>query len=439
MIIYPPLSLKWVDFSYNKIQNPGIWLPIKIQKFFLQNNNLKYYNLNQTVLETEFIDISNNQVMTFSFTPNPNQAANTTISLKSNDMFVFLIDTNLLRPDHNFTFLMEDFGLDRHCGCLLERIFTYQRNFYQLHFDFGGTTCSSPEYLKNRPIEDVSKDVMCKDGCMDFDGCKCFTREFDKSVLLNCTRIDINNFTILAKPNVPLDSSYHQLRIVLSSHLWTELPTIPDNLELQVTEVQAQNNLIEYVTLANIRDSLKILDLRNNKISVLNIKVAAKFKTMNTTSLGGNPWICDCFMFNLFQFLHVKNILIDFDDVKCENFNKTLSDVDVSEVCFNWNFVIIPCAVIFGMFSLLIALFYKFTKDIKIFLYHHNMCLWFANEDDLDADKKYDAFFCFAALDQHLIEDIVERLEDGPKGFKLLVGERNWMAGQMIPELVSLG
>ena len=85
----------------------------------------------------------------------------------------------------------------------------------------------------------------------------------------------------------------------------------------------------------------------------------------------------------------------------------------------------------------LIALFYKYNKDIKVCLYHHNLCLWFVTEEEIDAHRNYDAFICFSEFDQELVLDIIEGLEQGPEGFELLVGSRNWMAGQMIPELVS--
>ena len=58
-------------------------------------------------------------------------------------------------------------------------------------------------------------------------------------------------------------------------------------------------------------------------------------------------------------------------------------------------------------------------------------------EEEIDAHRNYDAFFCFSEFDQELVLDIIDGLEQGPEGFELLVGTRNWMAGQMIPELVS--
>ena len=96
--------------------------------------------------------------------------------------------------------------------------------------------------------------------------------------------------------------------------------------------------------------------------------------------------------------------------------------------CF-WRVVHISC--------LMIALFHKYNKVIKNLLYHHNLCLWFVTEAELDVDKKFDAFLCFASLDDSIIDDVIEGLEKGPDAFNLCVCYRDWIAGDSIHELVS--
>ena len=103
-------------------------------------------------------------------------------------------------------------------------------------------------------------------------------------------------------------------------------------------------------------------------------------------------------------FFRDQEILRNCSKIYCETLDKRLVDNVISEVCFDWTFFASTSAVVFVVFLLVIVMFYKFNKDIKIFLYYPDMCLWCAIEEELDKDKIYDAFLCLAAIDQHLVE-----------------------------------
>ena len=389
------------------------------------------------MIDAEKVDLSNNEMKSFELIADPEKSTTTGFNLNYNKINKFRIDTNRLHANDNLTFFMRNYG-NSHCGCLLEKLFNLKSKFSQLHFVFGETTCATPDNLKGHFVKNLeSKDLMCEDGCKDFGSCECSTREFDKSVLLYCTNFDLNNFTLLDGSSKALDSSYNRLRYDLSNKSLSKLPVIPENFKMRVTEIRAENNVVHELEAANIRDYVKILDVRNNSLSVLSAEVVGKLKSMDKVFLSGNPWICDCKTFKLFDFLHDKTILIDYNDVSCENLDRRFSDVNFSDVCFNWTVLLICLALGLGLIGTMVGLFYKFKKDIKIFLYHHNMCLWFASEQELNKQKEFDGFFCFASLDDNLACEIIEKLEADPDGYKLAVGVRDWIAGDTIPELVS--
>lgn len=211
------------------------------------------------------------------------------------------------------------------------------------------------------------------------------------------------------------------------------LPKIPKHYAFKVTELLASNNRIGDLTIDNIRD-VKFLDLRHNNLDNLEPEVLSALWKMEKVSLGGNPWRCECSTIKFFNSIKdMKLILTDYDEMFCHNIGKRFADLKSFEVCFPWLLLSI-CLTILATFGITIGIFYKYKKDIKIFLYAHELCLWFVSEDDLDDDKIYDAFVCFAANDQHLVEDIIEGLEKD--GFHCLVGVRDWSPGEMFPELV---
>ena len=406
-------------------------------------NQITNFLFNQSQFRADQVDLFYNYLESFKLLPDPREASSTVFTVGAYFLPKFDIHTEFLHKNDNYTFLTTDFDkkgskANSSCGCDFEDLVNFNKNFDQINFNFFETVCKSPDRLKGRLMKNISpEDLLCLNNCQNTNDCQCHTQEFDQSVTLNCTKFDINDFNSIVLSSQPLSSKYKNLR--LDFHNQLKLPVIPKNLKLRLTEIIAPRNSIQNVLIENLAsDHLKILNLRDNQISTLSEEVAEKLKGLEEVSLGGNPWICDCSIYHLLNYLYTNNQLKDHLDIYCANLGKLLNAVESNDVCLDRNFLIAILCALFGFVAALIALFYKYNKDIKVFLYHHNLCLWFVTEEEIDAHRNFDAFFCFSEFDQELVLDIIEGLEQGPEGFELLVGARNWMAGQMIPELVSL-
>lgn len=214
------------------------------------------------------------------------------------------------------------------------------------------------------------------------------------------------------------------------------LPRIPEDFTLNITEIHASNNLLEDLKYEQLRSQIKVLDIRNNNFKSLRADLILNLLRNTNLLLGGNSWRCECNNLEFFSLLKsLKENINDFDNIRCDNIGKTFNDLETFDLCFETIFIILICGIAVGIIGILFAFFYKYRKDIKIFLYSYGICLWFVKEHDLDRDKSYDAFFCFASPDQQIVEEIIIWLENEENNFKCIVGVRDWEPGEMFSKL----
>lgn len=387
----------------------------KIGHIFLYQNNVKTLK----IISTKGVNVSSK------------------IDINFNKLTSFKLLIENIQPEDNYVINLD--GNPFNCDFSMHNVFYINDTLKQIKVDFQGSRCVQPQLLQNRLLNSLTrKELMCTT-IGYFSNCTCFYKDIDQELKVNCSQLKLINPPDMIKDEIVSSTElfFDHLSLNLNDNLLINLPVIPEHFKFNITKISAINNKIAVVTSDSIADDLKFLDLRNNSLRYLSKEVIKKLKNLQTLSLSGNPWLCDCSSLDFFNNIKsIKHLIVDYDEVFCQNLEKKFDALQSYQVCFNWPLVSIIASIL-GLFGVISTLFYKFKKDIKIFLYAHNMCLWFVSEDELDEDKVYDAFICFTADDQHLVEDIIFELEKEENGYDCLVGIRDWPPGHMFAELVS--
>ncbi|XP_050319604.1 protein toll-like [Bactrocera neohumeralis] len=98
---------------------------------------------------------------------------------------------------------------------------------------------------------------------------------------------------------------------------------------------------------------------------------------------------------------------------------------------------ITTASVIIIIFLLIIALFFKYKLQVKIWLYGHNILRCCIREYELDENKTFDAFISYAHQEADFVNHILlPQLEQCEPPFRVCTHERNWLAGAYIPEQI---
>ncbi|KAH8255394.1 hypothetical protein KR038_002241, partial [Drosophila bunnanda] len=188
---------------------------------------------------------------------------------------------------------------------------------------------------------------------------------------------------------------------------------------------------------------LVFLDIRNNGISVLSDRTREFFDNkMNSSQLelllSGNPWSCGCEQLDFLEFVKRQAKYIgDTSLVVCADSGQPLIEIEENDICPSAFIYYATLAASMLVVASSINVFICFRQPILIWFYEHEICLSLAARRDLDQDKRYDAFLAFCHKDEELIEEFVQRLEQGKHKFRLCFYLRDWLVGAPIPECIS--
>jgi len=88
--------------------------------------------------------------------------------------------------------------------------------------------------------------------------------------------------------------------------------------------------------------------------------------------------------------------------------------------------------------SVVIIIFLCIKKSILLWLYERNLCYKWISRPEPEADTvlKIDAFLAFSHVDVDLIKEYLDKLEKGPRQYRLCFYQRDWQIGASIPNCI---
>ncbi|KOX73247.1 Protein toll [Melipona quadrifasciata] len=322
-----------------------------------------------------------------------------------------------------------------------KKLHPYVQNYF--HIIPGHLTCQTPERLADVEVTNLkSKQLKCQisDPCPD--RCTCWLIRDDETFLIDCS---YKNLTSVPRNIKTLPSHNIELNFT-GNELTRMLPLTEIGLDdVQISKLLLSNNNINKISVDELPLNMKVLELHNNNISRLNSDVLQFMKNTSLTelTLHGNPWTCDCDARDFLNFIQTKVIEIpDSLEITCENMDVPMVKMTATDLCSTNTLIIIVVSTTIAITGLIIgllaALYYRYQREIKVWLYAHQLCLWLVTEDELDKDKLYDAFISYSHKDEDfVVNELVPQLESGPRPFKLCLHFRDWLAGEWIPTQIA--
>lgn len=456
------ISLQYLNIQNNflkfesgivEIENENVTLDVSsrfqglasLEHLILRNNSITAIFEDFTLTNLKELDLSYNNISVFSKTDLQfGQRDPLLIDLRHNQISQinfqeYIDETNLAKME----VLLENNPIK--CDCRLLHFVKFLNTPIQnadkspIEINAKNLQCESPERMQGKELSSLrpldlkcllddansNKQKRCPASCSS-----CEVRPEDKTLLMECDgNLNIDSIPIVSQLNLK------SVELRLESQNLTEIPSSSSPAFQQITKLFLSGNALHHI--AKLPPNLAELDLRNNDIDVMNETILAMLNrsgTLQAMSLSGNPWKCECGNLDFINFAHkFRDNIRDYNEMTCTNgeyFNKLTAD----DLCSKENLIIVIASIILGISSLIIgvlaALYYKYQKQIKMWLYSHNLCLWFVTEEELDKDKTYDAFVSYAHQDGDFITDhLVPQMENCAVPYKLCLHERDWLPG----------
>lgn len=432
-----------------------------LKKLNLRNNSISeiFPDWTTSLLELQLLDLSFNKIKMISTENLHFLSAKLDVILTNNEIFEVdlkeLESTAFSQDEMNEEMNVNIFLGNNpiNCNCAILHFNKFLRNELAdetkkiMKIVPGNLKCVKPVNLSDKLVIEVQpRDLLCSlDSPQSLERrcpnkCSCEVRPDDKTLLVDCSNSNLTEI-----PDLP-NSVLHQFlstELNISNNQIRELPIITPISFVNVKVILAGNNNISKIGLEHIPEHLSILDLSNNNLDEINLSVLEKLNNtekLHGLKLSGNPWKCDCENLDILPFVLSKfKIIQDLKEVRCTN-GEAIFELSAGDFCSEdaFHIIVISCVCTFVILILVVVIFtVHYKQEIKVWLYAHNMCLWFVTEEVLDKDKRFDAFISYSHKDENFVTNhLLPELENGPHPYKLCLHNRDWLVGEFIPTQV---
>ena len=419
----------------------------RLEVLILRNNSIMNPLQDFTLSSLKELDMSYNNISILSLDNLRFTSKNITVNFAHN--VISEVDFNFIDSTDSFlsnvNVILENNPINCECN-LIHFIRFLKGESKSIQINTGDLYCAGPEKLKGKLVSEVnSLDLLCpldhseteKKKCPT--NCSCMIRIDDRVLIVNCSGKGLNEVPLL--PNLS-DHNLVFTELYVENNTLTKLFNVSLPGFANVSKIYAAHNRITELYPINIPNHLLEIDVSNNRLRHINVSVLERLnQTKTSMRFSGNRWNCDCGTVKFLGFVQAKYKLVkDYQHIECNG--KHFKDMKPNDICdtneFFWVLLGICIALLGLIIGVLIGLYYKYQQEIKVWLYAHNMCLWFVTEDELDRDKKYDAFISYSHKDEEFITDhLVPELETGSHPYKLCLHIRDWIVGEWIPNQVN--
>lgn len=432
-----------------------------LEELYLANNNISEIFIDWTLVDLQLrkLDLKYNNITNITSDDVQFLSSEIEVDLTHNKIqHIFILNVepfgNYQEDPRSNTKLKRKILVDYnplHCDCWLYNFLRYlevkMSSQYQKSFHIipGNLTCESPPEMKNMRVKDFrSKTLTCRvtnpDVCSE--KCVCLLRPDDKAFIFNCSQKNLSGVpSDVKKPN-----DFFQFELNFSGNRLTRMPDLKAmGFVSGLKKLNLSHNYIDEMSLDGLSNTIEVLELHDNKISRIPSDVLEFLKESNLTSLTlhDNPWECDCYAKDFGSFIRNKfGTMLELREVKCLETNTFVFEMTDVDFCPVYTALIIGISVSLCLTGLLISvlglLYYKYQRQIKVWLYAHQWCLWCVTEEELDKEKLYDAFVSYSHKDHDfVVNELVSKLESDPMPFKLCLHYRDFVPGEWITKNIA--